>query len=99
MVDTLFFRMNQGHTMANEHSSEVTVVINGTEKTVPKKEELTFDEIVRLAFDSVPTGENILITVAYRRGHSAKPQGTVLPGGSVKVVHNMIFDVTATDKS
>ena len=85
--------------MANEHSTDVTIIINGTEQTVSKKEELTFDEIVRLAFSPVPTGDNILITVAYRRGHSSKPQGTVVPGGSVKVVNHMIFDVTATDKS
>jgi hypothetical protein len=85
--------------MANEHSEQITIIVNGTEKTVPKKEELTYDEIVALAFNPVPTGDNILITVAYRRGHSSKPQGTVLPGGSVKVVPHMVFDVTATDKS
>jgi hypothetical protein len=85
--------------MADPHSTETTVIVNGTPKTVSKKDELTFDEIVRLAFDPIPTGENILITVAYRRGHASKPQGTVLPGGSVKIVHNMVFDVTATDKS
>jgi hypothetical protein len=85
--------------MADEHTNEVTVIVNGTEKTVPKKDELTYDEIVNLAFNPVPTGENILITIAYRRGHSDKPQGSVLPGGSVKPVNKMVFDVTATDKS
>jgi hypothetical protein len=85
--------------MANEHSEDTTIFINGTEHTVSKKDVLTYDEIVGLAFNPVPTGPNVKITIAYRRGHADKPQGTVIPGGSVKVVKGMIFDVTATDQS
>lgn len=77
----------------------VKIVINGAEKTV-EKGELSYDEVVALAFDNPPTGENILITITYRRGQGNKPEGSLKPSSEpVKVKEGMIFDVTATDKS
>jgi len=63
------------------------------------KDDLTFDEVVKLAFETPPYGENTLFCVTYRRGHGNKPEGILAPGESVKVKEQMIFDVTATDKS
>lgn len=77
----------------------ITIVVNGREKEVPKKDELTFDELVDLAFDNPPTGEFICFTITYRKGHGDKPEGTLPEGESVKVKDGMIFNVTATDKS
>jgi hypothetical protein len=76
---------------------ESTIIVNGREKTVTAND-LTFDEVLGLAFDPVPSGPYIEITVAYRRGHGNK-SGTLVQGESVKVKDGMIFDVTATDKS
>jgi hypothetical protein len=73
------------------------VIVNAREKTVDT-DELTFDQVVRLAFDEPPTGENVQITVLYRRGHGNK-EGTLVAGQSVKVKNGMVFDVTATNKS
>lgn len=73
------------------------IVVNGTKKTVDG-DRLTFEQTVSLAFPAPPTGENIVFTVAYRRGEANK-QGTLLPGQSVKLKEGMIFNVTATDKS
>ena len=77
----------------------VTIIVNGRKKEVPKHDELTFDELVRLAFDNPPQGEFICFTITYRKGHGNKPEGTVPEGGSVKPKEGMIFNVTATDKS
>lgn len=77
---------------------DVTIVVNGTQKTVAK-DDLTFDEVVKLAFETPPYGANTLFSVTYRRGHGNKPEGILAPGESVKVKEGMIFDVTATDKS
>lgn len=74
-----------------------SIIVNAREKTV-NTDELTFDQVVRLAFDEPPTGENVQITVLYRRGHGNK-EGTLVAGQSVKVKNGMVFDVTATDKS
>ncbi len=74
------------------------VVVNGRVKTVTT-DELTFEQVLHLAFDPVPNGPNWVFTVTYRRGDGHQPEGTLKPGESVKVKNGMIFDVTATDKS
>jgi len=78
--------------------NEVTVVVNGRQKVV-SKETLTFMEVVQLAFDSPPTGPNILFTITFRRGQGEKPEGTLIEGDTLKVKDGMIINVTATDKS
>lgn len=77
----------------------VVIIVNGRRKTVPKNEELTFEEIVALAFDNPPTGDGVQFTVQYTRGHGHKPTGTLLEGQSVKVKDGMEFDVTSTNRS
>jgi len=83
----------------NVPQKTVTIIVNGREKLVPKNEEITFEQIVALAFDNPPSGPNVQITVQYTRGHGNKPSGTLIEGQSVKVKDGMEFDVIATDKS
>jgi Multiubiquitin len=90
-------------TQENKHEGqgrdkEFTIIVNGRQKVVTQKE-LSFAEIVALAFDNPPTGPNIVFTVTYRRGEGNKPEGTLIEGETVKVKEGMIFNVTATDKS
>jgi hypothetical protein len=79
-------------------TKELTIIVNGRQKTVTTKE-LTFAQVVGLAFDNPPTGANIVFTITYRRGEGNKPEGTLVESGTVKVKDGMIFNVTATDKS
>jgi hypothetical protein len=74
-----------------------SITVNGRLKTVTTQE-LTFDELVELAFPGGPRGENWVYTVGYRRGEGNK-SGSLGPGDSVKVKDGMVFDVTQTDKS
>ena len=74
---------------------EHTVIVNGRPKKV-EQSELSYDEVIALAFDTVPTGPNVVITVSWRHGNES---GTLVKGQSVKVKDGMKFDVTATDKS
>jgi Multiubiquitin len=86
---------------ANEgqgQNKEFTIIVNGRQKTVTTKE-LTFAQVVALAFDNPPSGPNIVFTITYRKGEGNKPEGTLVEGGTVKVKDGMIFNVTATDKS
>lgn len=76
----------------------VTIVVNGREMEVDK-DEISFAEVVKLAFGQPPEGGNIMYTVTYKRGHGKKPEGTLVEGESVKVKEGMIFNVTRTDKS
>ncbi len=77
---------------------ELAIIVNGQQKRV-KAKSLTFAELVALAFNPIPVGENILFTITYENGPHANPEGTLMPGGVVKIKEGMIFNVTATDKS
>jgi hypothetical protein len=78
---------------------QFTIIVNGREKTWTEKR-ISFDQVVKLAFDNPPTGPNIVLTATYRKGgNEHKPEGTLAQGDSVEVKDGMVFNVTATDKS
>jgi hypothetical protein len=81
------------------HDKTVTIIVNGRPKTVPKSEEITFEQVVALAFPNPPTGDGVQFTVQYTRGEGHKPAGTLVEGQSVKVKEGMEFDVTPTNRS
>ena len=85
-----------------KHGHSITIVVNGREKTVGE-EALTFEHIVALAFDNLPTGPNVLFTVTYRNAHPhndhGNHDGSLIAGQSIKPKKGMICNVTATDKS
>lgn len=81
-------------------NSAITIIVNGREKSASKNDELSFDQLVALAFDNPPTGPNILFTITYRKGgNEHRPEGTLVQGDTVKAKDGTIFNVTATDKS
>jgi len=82
----------------NKEPKMVTIIINGTAKSV-EKERFSFDEIVALAYETPPTGDGVQFTIQYTKGHSDKPKGTLVEGQSVKVKEGMEFDVTPTNRS
>ncbi len=90
--------MPQESENANEAHESVAIIVNTVEKPVTTKE-LSFTQVVALAFDPVPSGPNWVFTITYRRGEGNKPEGTLTAGETVKVKDGMIFNVTATDKS
>ena len=76
---------------------EITIIVN-TKKFAEKKDHISFDEVVKLAFPTPPPG-TIVYTVVYRNADEKKPDGSLSPGQSVKIKDGTIFNVTATDKS
>ena len=76
---------------------EVVIIVNAREHAVAK-DELSFDEVVAF-YENPPVGPSVYFTVTYRRGHGNKPEGSLVPGASVRVKNGMIFVVTATDRS
>lgn len=75
-----------------------TIYVNGQEKKITTKT-VTYEEIVKLAFPTPITGQNIIYTVGYEDGPHNNPSGSLMPGGTVHIKNGMIFDVTPTDKS
>ena len=79
--------------------NEVTIIVNAEEKVV-QKGELSFQDVLNLAYNNAPPqGDNWEFTITYRKGEDKKPVGTLLEGNSVKVKEGMVFNVRATDKS
>lgn len=88
--------------MANDDkdkkAKEITIVIDGTPHEV-NKGELTYDELVTLADPEYPQHPETTYSVTYKRGHGNKPEGTLSPGGSVKIKNDMVFNVSRTGQS
>ena len=76
----------------------ISIIVNGREKTVEGKK-LSFSDLIRLAFENPPIGENICFTVSFRNGPKKNPEGTMVEADRVKIKCGMVFNVTATDKS
>lgn len=87
--------------MSNESNSvTVIVIVNGRQRTVAKNSELTVAQVVAMAFDTPPTGENVEFTITYRKGgNEHRPEGSMSGNDTVKVKEGTVFNVTATDKS
>jgi len=81
-----------------ERAKEITIYVNGTEKLVPGKE-ISFDQLVALAYNPIPSGPNILFTISYEEGPRENREGSLKAGKSVFIKKGMIFNVTTTDKS
>lgn len=85
--------------MSNE-SKDITIIVNGRQRTVAKNRELTVAQLVAMAFDTPPTGENVEFTITYRKGgNEDRQEGSLSGNDTVKVKEGTVFNVTATDKS
>ncbi|KQY56179.1 hypothetical protein ASD11_14965 [Aeromicrobium sp. Root495] len=84
--------------METEKKKSTTLMINGRAREWNDKE-ISFEELVGLAYPNPPQGSNIEYTITFRRGNGNKPEGSLKAGQSVKVKEGMIFDVTPTDLS
>jgi hypothetical protein len=82
-----------------KHEKTVTIIVDGTPHEVPKKDEITYAEVVTLAYPDFPQHPEITYSVTYTRGHGHKPEGILAPGGSVKVKEGMSFSVNRTGQS
>lgn len=81
----------------SEHGKESIIIVNAREKPFSGKE-ISFKQVVELAFGTYEDNVNIVYTVSYSKGEDPK-QGTMTKGTTVKVKSGMIFNVTRTDKS
>ena len=77
---------------------EVKIIVNARKKEVPGPK-IVFDEVVALAFNPVPSGPNIVITVTYRHGPQQNREGVLSKGESIWIKNEMVFYVKATDRS
>lgn len=84
--------------MTQNVKKKVTIVVNGDPFEV-EKDEISYAEVVTLAFPEYPQHPEVTYSVKYKRGHGNKPEGVLAPGGTVKVKDEMIFNVSPTGQS
>lgn len=83
---------------SQEHEHKLVTIIVNTREVQVEKDEISFDEVVALAFNPVPTGPNVMFTITYHRAEGNK-SGDLRPGETVKVKEGMVFNVTQTNRS
>lgn len=76
----------------------VTIIVNGTPYE-EEKNEITYEEVVTLAFSDFPQHPERTYSVTYERGQGNKPTGILSPGGKVRVKEGMTFKVKHTGQS
>jgi Multiubiquitin len=74
------------------------IIVNAQEKIWSEKE-ISYKEVVVLAFGSYSEDPNVVYTVIYSRGDKPHQEGSLVKGKSVKVKNGMIFNVSQTNKS
>ena len=91
--------MENNEQSAHEDEKRYTIIVNGREKIVTERN-LTFSQLVALAFETPPSSDNLILTVTYRNADGHKSDGTLTVSESVKIkLQGTIFNVTATNKS
>jgi hypothetical protein len=80
------------------HDREYKIVVNAREKLV-HQDQLTYDDVVALAVNPVPTDPSVLFTIIYTKAHSHPADGKLVKGGSVTIKNGTTFNVTPTSKS
>jgi len=76
----------------------IVIFVNVKEKPW-SKEKISYDEVVKLAYESYVDNGTTAYTVTYHKGPKQNPEGTMVKGDSVSVKNKMDFIVTATNKS
>ena len=91
-------RQGVEHFISKPKSKEFKIIVNAREKAW-KESAISFEQVVMLAFGTYDNNPNKGYTVTYSKGPKPNKEGTMVKGSVVYVKNNMIFDVTATDKS
>lgn len=84
--------------MLTKNKHEIIIFVNGEEKIV-KKDKISYEEVIELAFGHYEDNETINYTVIYFKGNNDKPNGFLLKGQVVMVKKGMRINVTRTNKS
>lgn len=76
----------------------VTIIVNARPHIWEAKE-ITYEQVVDLAYPGQPPNDQDTYTVRYSRGHDGYGTGSLTAGHSVRVKEGMVFDVYRTSRS
>ncbi|MBO5495648.1 MAG: multiubiquitin domain-containing protein [Eubacterium sp.] len=91
---------------ANAHAEKgnkdktIIIIVNGQEVSVPAKpKEISYEQVVRIAYPQYEENDQIIYTVSYSKGPSENQKGTLVKGQTVKLKKGMIFNVGCSSRS
>ena len=79
-------------------SGNTSIIVNGQKKILTRNE-VSFDELVKMAFPDLDERKNIYFVVTYEGGTREDPEGTLGKGDLVEIKEGTVFNVTPTDNS
>lgn len=80
------------------HQKEYTIIVNTEDQKVIDSE-VTFNQIVLLAYPVPSTNPNIVYTILYKKVDHSKHEGQMDIDETIKIKDGSTFTVTETDKS
>lgn len=91
--------MSKNDAHGKHDDKTVTIIVAATPHEWPKGTYISYAEVVIFEYPDYAQHPDITYSVMYERGQGNKPEGTLSPGGSVKVKEGMIFNVSTTGQS
>ena len=78
----------------------IAIIVNGVDKVLPAgTKQLSYDEVVKLAYPNYSDAPNIVYTVVFSNGPIENMKGTLVKGDTVRVRGEMIFNVGKSNKA
>lgn len=81
-----------------EDHKDFDIIVNGTPYPVPE-EEVSFDQVVDIAYPDGGRGPLITYTIDFYNGGGRPAEGKLIRGKKAKVKDGTVFNVTRTDRS
>jgi len=97
-AETIHLTEDEHFHSGSPHVREVTIIVNGTPHEWARRK-ITYAEVVTLDVPDYREHPEICYSVKYKNGPRHKPEGTLSPGGSVRVREGMVFSVSPTCQS
>ena len=82
----------------NDADKKIDIIVNGTSHPV-SGDEVSFDQVVDIAYPDGGRGPLITYTVNFYNGAGRPPEGKLIEGQEAKVKDGTVFNVTRTDRS
>jgi hypothetical protein len=83
----------------NGHPTKTVTLIVNTRKAPWDKEQISYEDLVRLQYPDKVLSEGEEITISYTRGPKENREGSLTAGHSAFVKNQMVFDVYLTIRS
>ena len=82
----------------NDADKQIDIIVNGTPYPVPG-DEVSFDQVVDIAYPDGGRGPLITYTVNFYNGAGRPPEDKLIEGQEAKIKDGTVFNVTRTDRS